>query len=360
VGGGESYIVEKNPDYYKGEPYLDQIVYRVMPSGDARLAALRTGEAHMTFFLVGEDVLNAREIPGVNVYETPAHCAFFFLMNLRNPIFRDPRTRRALNHAIDKESIVGVIAHGLGSVKWGPIARPSWAFIDPEHKYTYDPEEAKALLEEAGWIDTDGDGIREAHGVEVAPNVRSDHDEDGNLIEREELDVVGEVVPDGTKLAWTILNIAGQLERLQICQIAQQQWRVVGAEVDINTVDVSTFVGTARSFDFGMAYLYNQWSTDPGLAVGYTWHPDGHNWHGLDTMYPDVTDILDAARATVDVDERKALYAEFQELMAERVPDILMYDRMWYNAVSEKVHNFKPIPGGEQQTWNAYEWWLEP
>jgi len=332
---GSHILVEKNSDYYRGEPYLDSIVYQVTPNVDARLAALRSGEAQMSFYLIGEDVLNARDIPGLKVYETPAHCAFIFFFNLRDPFLRDMRTRVALNHAVDKPGIVETVVHGLGSPKWSPLVPASWAYIDVEHKYTYDPEKAKALLEEAGWKDTDGDGVREAHGVEG--------------------------VPDGTKLAFSVINIAGQAERLQICQIVQQQWKEIGVELEIETMDVSTWVSRRNSFEFTVAYGYNAWDPDPGLAAQQTWYSVGtQNPHGLDTIYPDIDALLEEAMATVDIGKRKAMYAEFQELIAERATDFLMYDRNWYNAASEKVHNFKPIPGGGQHTWNSYEWWLEP
>jgi peptide/nickel transport system substrate-binding protein len=330
-----SYIeMERYADYFLGEPYLDKIYYTVIPNDDARLTALATGEIDMTFRVIGEHVPLANSIPDVTVYETPAHAWFEAVINVRRPIMRDQRTRAALNHAFDKEAIVETVVGGLGSVKWSPFSVASAYYVDVESKYTYDPDRAEELLDEVGWIDTDGDGVREAHGV---PEVE-----------------------DGTKFAWEIANVAGQPERVQVCQVLQQYWQEIGAEVTINTADVSTIVGQLMSGEFDMGYGFLDVSPEPSSAV-FWWRVDGGlNWHGLDTLLPEVEDIIVAADQSLDPDERRDLYTEFQELVAEEALDIFIYDRIWYDAVNNRVNGFAPIGGGGVNTWNAYEWWISP
>jgi len=330
-----SYIeLQKYPDYFLGEPYLDGIYYRVIPNDDARLTALATGEIDLTFRVIGEHVPLARSIPDVTVYETPAHAWFEMIFNVRDPLLKDQQTRVALNHAVDKEAIVETVVGGLGSVKWSPFSVANAYWIDVNAKYTYDPDRAVELLEEAGWQDTNGDGVREAHGVTD--------------------------VPDGTKFAWEILNVAGQPERLQVCQVLQQYWQDVGAEVTINTTDVSTAVGQLMSGDFTMGYGFLDVSPEPSSAV-FWWRVEGGlNWHGLDTLLPEVEELIIAGDQSLDPEERREIYAEFQEYVAEQAVDVLLYDRIWYDAVNDRVNNFKPIGGGGVDTWNAYEWWLSP
>jgi len=330
-----SYIeLQKYPDYFLGEPYLDGIYYRVIPNDDARLTALATGEIDLTFRVIGEHVPLARSIPDVTVYETPAHAWFEMILNVRDPLLKDQQTRVALNHAVDKEAIVETVVGGLGSVKWSPFSVANAYWIDVNAKYTYDPDRAMELLEEAGWQDTNGDGVREAHGVTD--------------------------VPDGTKFAWEILNVAGQPERLQVCQVLQQYWQDVGAEVTINTTDVSTAVGQLMSGDFTMGYGFLDVSPEPSSAV-FWWRVEGGlNWHGLDTLLPEVEELIIAGDQSLDPEERREIYAEFQEYVAEQAVDVLLYDRIWYDAVNDRVNNFKPIGGGGVDTWNAYEWWLSP
>jgi peptide/nickel transport system substrate-binding protein len=331
---GSHILVEKNPNYYGEGPYLDSIIYRVMPSDDARLTALETGEADIVLYPSGELVLRAKELPGVKVYETPGFASFQFFLNLRDPILKDARTRQALTHAVDKQKILDTVVYGLGTVKWSPLSPLSWAWIDVEHRYTYDPATAQELLEQVGWKDADGDGIREAHGVEG--------------------------VPDGTKLALEILNVTGPAERLQVCQIVQEEWQAVGAQVDVATVDVSTFIGRAFGFDSQVGYYHNTWSPEPSTALWH-WHPtQGPNWSGLGTIYPDLPELLDRAALSMDTEVSGPLYAEFQQLFAERAIEIFLYDRVWCSAVNEKIQNFTQMPGGGVHTWNANEWWIEP
>jgi peptide/nickel transport system substrate-binding protein len=330
-----SYIeMEKYADYFLGEPYLDKIYYTVIPNDDARLTALATGEIDMTFRVIGEHVPLASSMPDVTVYETPAHAWFEAVINVRRPIMRDQRTRVALNHAFDKEAIVETVVGGLGSAKWSPFSVASAYYVDVEHKYTYDPDRAEELLDEVGWTDTDGDGVREAHGV---PEVE-----------------------DGTRFAWEIANVAGQAERVQVCQVLQQYWQEIGADVTINTADVSTIVGQLMSGEFDMGYGFLDVSPEPSSAV-FWWRVDGGlNWHGLDTLLPEVEDIIVAADQSLDPVERRDLYTEFQELVAEEAVDIFIYDRIWYDAVNNRVNGFAPIGGGGVNTWNAYEWWISP
>jgi peptide/nickel transport system substrate-binding protein len=331
---GSHVEVEKYPDYFLGEPYLDKIYYRFIPNDDARLTSLATGEVDMIYRIIGEHVPLARSIPEATVYETPAHAWWGATINLEKPIFRDQRTRIALTHAIDKDAIVENVAGGLGTVKWSPFPASNPWYVDVEHKYTYDPARAIELLEEAGWVDMDGDGILEAHGVaEVA---------------------------DGTKFAWQINNIVGQPERLKVCQVLQQYWQDIGAEVTINAVDAATGVGALNAGDFDMAYGWLDVSVEPSSCV-FWWRTEGGlNWSNIDTLLPEVEDIIVAADQSLDPAERKALYAEFQELIAEQATDVLLYDRNWYDAVNNRVQNFKPIGAGGVNTWNAQEWWISP
>ena len=85
---GNFISIEKNSNYYRGSVNLDKIIYRVIPNDDARLAALKTGEADMSFFLIGQHVELARQISGTTVTETPSFAAFFFILVHAGPDFK--------------------------------------------------------------------------------------------------------------------------------------------------------------------------------------------------------------------------------------------------------------------------------
>ena len=122
-----SYIeVEKNPDYYLGEPNLDKIILQVMPNPDAIMTAIQNNEVDMTFTIIGEYVPLYQNLLNVTVVETPSYSAFFAIFNLRNPILMDVRTRKALNFAVDREGIISTILGGPWKCK---MVSPSPTFL---------------------------------------------------------------------------------------------------------------------------------------------------------------------------------------------------------------------------------------
>ena len=329
---GSHIVFEKNENYYAGGPKLDKIFMRFISNPDATLTAVESGEVDMTFTIIGEHVPLYQNLNNVEVYETPSYSAFFVIFNVRNPLLKDVTTRKALNYAVDREGILNTVVKGLGTLKWSPIPNPSWAWVDVTTKYPYDVEKAKSLLEEAGWMDEDGDGIREAHGVEG--------------------------IEDGTLFAWTLNNITGETERLQVCQILQEQWKEIGAEVEINTTDVSNYVAINNAGEYAMSYGYLTFNADPSTAAFWYKTEDALNWHGLEEAYPGLQALLLSAEQTVIQAERKAMYSEFQELIADGATDLFVYDRYFYHVANKRIHEFKPTAAGGM-LWNVNDWWVE-
>ena len=141
-----------------------------------------------------------------------------------------------------------------------------------------------------------------------------------------------------------------------MCQVAQQQWKAIGAQVDISSVDVAGYVAANNSFKFTMSYGYLGVSPEP-VEMGNWWQvKSGFNWHGLDTVWPEIDDIFAKAATTLDQTERYKILADYQEKDMQLATDAFVYDRMYYDAAKTKIQNFKPNPFGIP-TWNAYEWW---
>ncbi len=153
----------KNPEYWNGEPKIDKITVRTISDGDTLTMALQGGEI---------DAAYGMPYASYPLFEnedyTFSSCAtsrvFFGAMNFESPVTSDPAVRQAIAMGIDKESFVKTLLDGNGYPAVG-VFPDSFTFggsaVSTE---TYDPEGAKQLLEEAGWTDTDGDGIREKDG----------------------------------------------------------------------------------------------------------------------------------------------------------------------------------------------------
>lgn len=171
----ESYTFVRNPYYERGESDVDVFYVKVIPENDAKVLALRNGEIDM---IVGqanltyntfEELANAPGFTAISSDATIQSRTMGF--NVSHPPFNDPAVRLAANHAIDTQSISENIFYG--------VETPADSVLDKElpycdvdtGAYAYDVEKAKQILEDAGWIDSDGDGIREKDGVKLSGNL---------------------------------------------------------------------------------------------------------------------------------------------------------------------------------------------
>ncbi|MDR0378106.1 MAG: ABC transporter substrate-binding protein [Spirochaetaceae bacterium] len=147
---GTDLFFEAFPDYFRGEPAIKRLVFRVIPDDFTAAVALETGEIDLIMALSGPAAVSLRDKSGVVVSFDPSTRVNYSAMNTERPPFNDARLRRAVNYALDRETIRSVVYEGGGSIK-DYLAFP-WmaAFAEPETRYAYDPRKAAALALEAG------------------------------------------------------------------------------------------------------------------------------------------------------------------------------------------------------------------
>ena len=171
----EIYTFVRNPYYDRGESDVDVFHVKVIPDNDAKVLALRNGEIDM---IVGQANLTYNTFeelstaPGFTAVSSDATIQSSTMgFNVSHAPFNDPAVRLAANHAIDTQSISTNIFYG--------VETPADSVLDKElpycdvdtGTYEYDVEKAKQILEDAGWVDSDGDGIREKDGVKLSGNL---------------------------------------------------------------------------------------------------------------------------------------------------------------------------------------------
>jgi peptide/nickel transport system substrate-binding protein len=183
VGSGPFTLVEfkkgqfarfaANPNFYKGEPAVDEVVLRVFNNADAMVAALQRGEVDFVHDVPENQFLNLREDEDIETIEGAQGGFDEFALNggdgLRkgHPALEDPKVREAIGRAIDKQTIIDRVLRGLGEPGYAmsPSANPSWIPEIPEdERLEFDLDRANQILDEAGYEDTDGDGVREMPG----------------------------------------------------------------------------------------------------------------------------------------------------------------------------------------------------
>jgi peptide/nickel transport system substrate-binding protein len=318
---GDVIIVERNENYWREGGYLDRIEYRIVPNSDTLLANLEAGEIDMRYVMTAEHVPIVRELEDYTVSETLAHAYFHFTINQQDPIVGDRLVRQALTYGLDKAAITETVLLDLVEPHWSPIARPSWAYVEPDPKMEYDPERAGQLLDEAGWT---GDGTRQK---------------------------------DGEPLRIELMSIAGDTERQQVVQLAQAMWTEIGVEVEIVPVDLATFVANSNDGTYQIGYGFWGYGVDPSSYNGRWLSTSESNF--LKYNNPEVDQILTEALQTLDREARAPLYAQFQEIVIEDATNIYLYNRVLFDAVKNRVRGFVPNPGSGTNTWNVYEWWIE-
>ncbi len=322
---GDHLTLVKNPDYFKkGQPYLDQIVYKIVPDANALLNQLDTGEADMRFRLNNEHVEIAKGFKNAGVSSTPSVTPWLLWMNQTQPPFNDKNIRLALAYGVDKEGIAKTLLKGLVEPAWQLVSPLSWAYNPNVPKHKYDPAKAKQILDDAGWK-MGSDGVREK---------------------------------DGKKLSFEIMNIAGEQERVQILSFAQRQWKEIGVDAKIKMVDVATMWGNAlpkRTYE--MAYSYTARLADPDMSGWYISpsRSPAYNYSGISN--PELDKMLSDALQTVDQAKRKEIYAKVQEIVAEDETYLFLFWLTNHTVLNNRVKGYKPAPG-YLEFWNADEWWL--
>ena len=332
---GDHITVVKNPDYFlEGQPYLDEIVYRVVPDMNTLLNMTETGEVDIQPRVQDDVAELLDDMPHVERITVQSLTPWLIWINMNHPLFKDVRTRQALAYGFDKEIINEKVYRGFSLPADGPVS-PQLSVYNPDIKtFRHDPEKAKSLLEEVGWKDEDGDGVREAHGVEG--------------------------VEDGTPFEFETANLAGEQIRVQLLSLVHAQWKEIGLAAEINLVDVGTMFGDMHpNNNFETSYSYIGRYVDPDFGDLYLDRDrfdNRSNYVGFNNERVD--ELIIASQQTADQAERTEYLQEAQAIIAEQVPQLFIGWRANSTAVNNRVKGYKPAPGYDE-FWNAAEWYIE-
>jgi peptide/nickel transport system substrate-binding protein len=323
---GEHILLERVPHYWKGDEYprIRRLLFKFIANTNTRVNQLKSGEVHVVALVPWDKYREVAGLPSIVVSRTPGNAYEHVTLNERQfPPFADVRVRRALVSALDRELYARTILDGLAPVAHGPIQPVSWAYTDQVVTYAFDPDRARALLDEAGWKPGPG-GIRER---------------------------------DGRPLAFTLITQAGYAIRENIAQAIERQLRDVGVDVRVELHD-----GTALSaiwFEGRFDAMLHWWQmpSDPELTTFFAADrtpPAGRNINYY--RNDELTRLLYASDRTVDRAERARLLQRAERMIAEDVPEIPLYSVTRLDAVPATLRNFKGNPTNVGIFWNVDEW----
>lgn len=296
---GEQIICEANPDYFLGAPKIDRVIFKIMPDENTQIAQLKTGELDLVQ-LEAFNLPSVENDENISIFSSINSKWYALHLNHNFPLFQDKRVRQGMAHAIDRDLLVESVLRGRGEPAGSPIIpQLEWAHAADVKPYTYDKEKALALFAEAGWTDTNGDGLLDK---------------------------------DGQTFKFTLQVIKGNPTVEQTCTILQQEFKDIGLDVDMKAYEFASWVTEVRDARTGdnMSQAWVCWMTpeaEPDGNFGY-FHSSAADGGSNFTSYKnaEVDQALEDGRYGLDQEVRKEAYHRFQEIIHDDVArDFLFY-----------------------------------
>ena len=303
---------EANKDYWKGAPKIDKLNIKIV-DGSQLYAGLQSGEIDITQQTMSdipqEDYESVEALDNVDVvYGSPVTNQSVFIQTKNVP---DVKVRQAMLYAIDRQQILEELLNGHGEIVDGFLSSASPFYDDSLTPVSYDPEKAKALLEEAGW--------------------------------------------DGSQTIRFYVN-SGDSTFVNAASIIAAEWAAVGIKAEIQTVDFATLMSVAGTEDYDvLAVQYTYAPVDPYPDVAWLLGGEG-SWTG----YSDDTlnDALTKSQLTSDPEETKELFSVVDKKVQEDVPMFSAYVISAQGAVSKRITGAAPSVYGffnDVQNWDVVE-----
>lgn len=321
---GQQIVLEANPGYWRGRPHLDRLIFRIVPDLRTAFGALIAGELDMARVPAGEQLPDGRW----RTVRSPSLRVSFIAWqgNGSNPFFGDPRVRRAMTLALDRQGFLETVLDGQGVPATSTFVPGTWAHDDDLAPLPLDPGASARLLDEAGWRREGPDGLRVRDGIPFRFTL--------NVLQRNR---------DGERMA---LLLEDALRRL-------------GVAMTIERLDWPVFLERLHARDFE-AQL-STWSLDVDPDPYDFWHssqiPEGMNYTGY--ADPEVDAWCEAGRRTFDRGERARLYRKVQERLHRDQPFTFLYHPGYELGLSSRLEDLRISPAG---VWDWYpaalDWWV--
>jgi peptide/nickel transport system substrate-binding protein len=345
---GDSIILDRNRNYREpNRPYLDRIVFKIIPSREVGIGQIRNGDVDVLWDLTETQIPLFEKMRDVTLQSTRSSNVEYLGLNLSergtadpdqpHPVLGDRNVRLAIASAIDRSPIVNELLYGKTTVATSPIGL-GWAAPKGLSLPTYSPVRARSLLQQAGWNPGSG-GIR---------------------------------AKDGVRLSLEITTPAGSQLREQSQQILQQQLKAVGVELNIRNVPAATLFGNWQEkgklkrgdFDVVMDTWGADFDPDAFLSTLFssdqipTAENNGEGWNFFRLRDSRLDRAIVQARSTLNQNVRRGFYRQAVQRILAGLVYIPLYNRAELDAFRSRVNGEAPN-SWDEFTWNAKDWWLK-
>ena len=323
---GASIELKSNPEYFRGRPYIDRVVSKIIPDTATMFLELKAGNIDsmvLTPIQYARQTGSEKFKAAFNKYRYVASSYTYLGYNLRNKLFQDRKVRLALGLAINREELVQGVLLGYGKPAVGGFKPGTWAANPEIEPIPYDPEKAKRLLAQAGWIDSDGDGVLDRGGV---------------------------------PFSFTIVTNQGNSARLKTAIIIQEWFKRIGVQVKVRAVEWAALLKEfidKQAFEATIMGWTQPADPDPFVV----WHsskvePGGLNFIGFKNR--EVDELIVTARETVDREVRRKAYFRFQEIIHHEQPYSFLYQPETLPVVSSRFYGIEPAVAGIAYNFNQW------
>ncbi len=312
---GENLELAANPDYWRGAPCVDRIVVRFIEGADNLANALLAGEIDYAP-LDGTDLTPFQDTPDFQLVTITRDLMRYIGINTQSPIYSDPVVRRALSYGVDRQAIIDTAAGGFGIIPDSIFTKTVFMYEEGRNQpYDYDPEQAQALLAEAGWTDSDGDGILDKDGTPMTMKL----------------------VYYGP---WPLMQAIGP--------IVYDNYRSLGIDVELVPLDEgAAFEQIYNNQDVEKPYD----ATLDGWGL-YGAEPDNYRQYMVNETglfaynNPEITALFDQGAAETDLDARYEIYSEADRLLWDDLPMIPLFQAIGVWGVSSNINIEAAEPNG--------------
>ncbi len=304
----KAYTVVANDEYYERPPYLASITFKFYADSAEASEAARTGRVDAVSYVPKEEKERLATNGDLSFYSLnlPQYTAVF--LNQKNKLLADQAVKEGLAFSLDKQSIIDEVLAGEGEVIWAPIL-PGFVGYHPDiRRREFNPEQAQASLEEAGWKVSEETGLR---------------------------------AKDGQELRFTLTTV-DQPEFVATAQALKRAWEEIGIGVEIAIIDrtrIQKYTIEPRDYE---ALLFGEIvGSDPDPYP--FWHSSQGKDPGLNlSVYANkqVDQLLEEARKTDNPEERRLKYLHFQNVLTDELPAIFLYNPTYTWAADEKLKGF--------------------
>ena len=311
---GSHMLFERNDNYRtnmpfvenKGPLHLEEVLIRFIEEDLTRVSEIEAGTVDIITEIPSSEVVSLQENPDIEVLGSPTPGMSYMTINNQRPPFDDVRVRGAMGEAIDRDALVTALA-GTVDPQYAMLAPAQICYSEEMQQYAknlhpYSVEGAKALLADAGWTDTDGDGI---------------------------------VDKDGKPFSVSLLVPTDDPPLTKIGVVLQSQIQAIGLDVSIESYARMYIRDICDEGDYDLALGRVSWS-DPDILI-YRYTEQGANY--CNYQNPEIEEKLLEARYIMDLEERTAAYSEIQKTLIDDVVGVMLFSRKSYIGVRTWVED---------------------